>query len=177
MRNNNHCLIILVHSLFNLPIVEEQIKKLCSEDIIKTLDEEAIAKMKEPITDFLYRVKDKHPSSTSLFDIFFLFYCSSKNKSFDVAHRVMNFMSDNMLEPSKAQIEKYRQSKTSKTLNRFPSFEVLKKISPYYYLFETYEDWKEIEIVIEIEKELEKSWYCNLKKAYRSKTIRSKLNN
>ena len=61
---------ILVYSLFNLPIVEEQIKKLCSENIIKTLDEEAIAKMKEPIIDFLHRLKDKHPSSTSLLDFF-----------------------------------------------------------------------------------------------------------
>ena len=67
---NNRCLIILVHSLFNLPIVEEQIKKLCSEDIIKTLDEEAIIKMKEPIIDFLYRLKDKHPFSTLLFVYF-----------------------------------------------------------------------------------------------------------
>ena len=62
---------VLVYSLFNLPIVEEQIKKLCSEDIIKTLDGEAIAKMKEPIIDFLYRLKDKHPSSTSLLFVYF----------------------------------------------------------------------------------------------------------
>ena len=70
MFNNSCCLVILAYSLFNLPIVEEQIKKLCSEDIIKTLDEEAIAKMKEPIIDFLHRLKDKHPSSTSLLTIF-----------------------------------------------------------------------------------------------------------
>ena len=142
---------VLVYSLFNLPIVEEQIKKLCSEDIIKTLDEEAIAKMKEPIIDFLYRLKDKHPSSTPLLD-FFLFYYSSENESFDVAHKVMNFMRDNKLKPSKDQIEKYRQSKTTKTLNLFPSYEELN----------------------------EKIWmseytYDKLKKAYRRKLIKIKL--
>ena len=111
MINNKRCLIVLVLYLSNLTLVEEQIKKLCSQDIIKTLDESAIAKMKEPIIDFLHRLKDKHPSS------------SSENKSFNVAHRVLNFMRDNKLKPSKAQIEKYRLSKTTKTLNLFPSKE------------------------------------------------------
>ena len=112
---------------FNVTLVEEQIKKLCSVDIIKTLDEEAIAKMKEPIIDFLHRLKDKHPSSTLLFVILFLFYYSSENESFDVAHRVMNFMRDNKLKPSKALVKKYRKSKTTKTLNLLPSFEELKE--------------------------------------------------
>ena len=71
---------VLVYSLFNLPIVEEQIKKLCSEDIIKTLDEEAIAKMKEPIIDFLYRLKDKHPSSTSLLFVNFFYFIITQRK-------------------------------------------------------------------------------------------------
>ena len=106
---------VLVYSLFNLPIVEKQIKKLCSEDSIKTLDEEAIAKMKEPIIDFLHRLKDKHPSS------------SSESESFDVAFRVMDFMRDNNLKPSKALVKKYRRSKTTKTLNLLPSFEELKE--------------------------------------------------
>ena len=126
------CLIIvlrdLVYSLFNLPIVEEQIKKLCSKNIIKTLDKEAITKMKEPIIDFLYRLKDKHPSSTSLFVNFFLIYYNPKKMSFNVAHRVMDFMRDNMLKPSKALVKKYRKSKTTKTLNLFPSKEDWKKI-------------------------------------------------
>ena len=117
---------VLVYSLFNLPIVEKQIKKLCSEDSIKTLDEEAIAKMKEPIIDFLHRLKDKHPSSTSLLE-FFLFYYSSESESFDVAFRVMDFMRDNNLKPSKALVKKYRRSKTTKTLNLLPSFEELKE--------------------------------------------------
>ena len=115
LNNNNRCFTILVHSLYNLTLVEEQIKKLCSEDIIKTLDEAAITKMKEPIIDFLHRLKDKHPSS------------SQENETFDVAFRVMNFMSDNNLKPSKAQIEKYSKSKTTKTLNLFPSYEELKE--------------------------------------------------
>ena len=127
LNNNNRCFTILVHSLYNLTLVEEQIKKLCSEDIIKTLDEAAITKMKEPIIDFLHRLKDKHPSSTSWLFNNFLFYYSQENETFDVAFRVMNFMSDNNLKPSKAQIEKYSKSKTTKTLNLFPSYEELKE--------------------------------------------------
>ena len=132
----------------NLTLVEEQIKKLCSQDIIKTLDESAIAKMKEPIIDFLHRLKDKHPSSTSLLFTNFLFYYSSENKSFDVAHRVMNFMRANKLKPSKELIEEYRLSKTTKTLNLFPSYEELdEKIN------------------------MSKKTYYRMKKAYRSKII------
>ena len=70
---------------------------------------------------------------------------------FDVAHRVMDFMRDNKLKPSNAQIEKYRQSKTTKTLNLFPS----------------YEDWKKIGMT--------ESWYDDLKKAYRSKINKNKI--
>ena len=150
MLSNNCCLTILAHSLFNLPIVEEQIEKLCSEDIIKTLDEEAIVKMKEPIIDFLYRLKDKHPSSTSLlFVIIFLFYFSSENESFDVAHKVMKFMWKNKLKPSKALVKKYRKSKTTKTLNLFPSYEELKK-----------------------KIKMKEETYDKLKEAYRRKTIK-----
>ena len=47
--------------------------------------------------------------------------------SFDVAHRVMNFMRDNKQKPSKALIKKYKKSKTTKALNLFPSFEELKE--------------------------------------------------
>ena len=39
----------------------------------------------------------------------------------------MGFMQDNKLKPSKALIEEYRQSKTTKTLNRFPSYQELKE--------------------------------------------------
>ena len=144
MLNNSCCLIILVHSLFNLTLVEEQLKKLCSEDIIKTLNEEAIAKMKEPIIDFLHTLKDKHSSSTSLLE-FFLFYYSSENESFDIAFRVMDFMRDNKLKPSKTLVKKYKKSKTTKTLNLFPS----------------YEEWKEKIGMKEYN-------YDELKKAYKS---------
>ena len=144
---------VLVYSLFNLSIVEDQIKKLCSEDIIKTLDEEAISKMKEPIIDFLYRIKDKHPSSTSLLFVnFFLFYYSLENESFDVAHRVMKFMWDNKQKPSKALVKKYKKSKTTKNLNLFPS----------------YEDWKKIWVF-----QFQYNRYDELKKAYRSKIIKN----
>ena len=81
----------------------------------------------------------------------FLFYYSSENKSFNVAFRVMDFMRDNKLKPSKAQIEKYRQSKTTKTLNLPPPYEELKEEM----------GWSE-----------EK--YDKLKKRYRSKIIKIK---
>ena len=47
--------------------------------------------------------------------------------SFDVAHKVMKFMWESKLKPSKALVNKYRKSKTTKTLNLFPSFEELKE--------------------------------------------------
>ena len=81
----------------------------------------------------------------------FLFYYSSENKSFDVAHRVLNFMRDNKLKPSKELIEKYRLSKTTKTLNLFPSYEELKE-----------------------KIDMRKSRYDELKKVYRRKTIKIK---
>ena len=71
--------------------------------------------------------------------------------SFDVAFRVMDFMRDNKLKPSKALVKKYRKSKTTKTLNLFPSFEELKeKIN------------------------ISKYWYNRLEKAYKS-TNKSKV--
>ena len=79
----------------------------------------------------------------------FLFYCNPKKKSFDVAHRVLNFMRDNKLEPSKAQIEKYRLFKTTKTLNRLPSKE---------------EWWKMIR--------MKEETYDKMKKRYRRKIIK-----
>ena len=61
-------------------------------------------------------------------------------------------MRDNNLKPSKALIEEYRQSKTTKTLNRFPPKEELKeKIG------------------------MDEETYDDLKKTYRSKIIKKKL--
>ena len=127
--------------------VEQWIVKLCSENIIKVLRKEELTEMKEPIVDFLYRLKDKHPSSSSFIVSLFGFLM---NKSFDVVHRVMNFMRDNKLKPSDALIEEYRQSKTTKTLNRFPP----------------YEDWMKIG--------MSEEEYDNVKKAYRKKKIKIK---
>ena len=89
------------------------------------LDSPVIKELKESIIDFLYRLKDKHPSCTSFI---LIFDCIADGESYDVAHRVMDFMRDNNLKPSDALIEEYRQSKTTKTLNRFPSKEELKKL-------------------------------------------------
>ena len=84
----------------------------------------------------------------------YIFYfnidCVAKGKSFDIAYRVMDFMRDYNLKPSKALIEEYRLSKTTKTLNRLPS----------------YEDWWKIW--------MKESTYDDLKKVYKSKIIKIK---
>ena len=80
----------------------------------------------------------------------YIFYfnidCIAEGKSFDIAHRVMKFMWKNKLKPSDALIEEYRQSKTTKTLNRLPSKE----------------DWME-------KIEMYDFVYYHMKKTYRSK--------
>ena len=98
--------------------------------------------------DFLYRLKDKHPSCTPFI---LIFDCIADGEFFDVAYRVMDFMDENNLNPSKALVEEYRQSKTTKTFNRLPSKE----------------DWME-EINMN-------DWiYDKLMKEYRSKIIKIK---
>ena len=138
----------LIHSLSYLITVEKRIVKLCSENITKLLRKKQLTEMKDTIIDFLYRLKDRHPLSTSSIASLFGFL---KNESFDVAHRVMNFMLDNNLKPSEALIEEYRQSKTTKTLNLFPS----------------YEDWDKIG--------MSEERYNKLKKAYRREIIKNKI--
>ena len=98
-----------------IELFEKELKKLCSKEVSQKLDSQTLKELKEPMIDFLYRLKDKHPSS-------------SEGESYNVAHRVMNFMWKNMLNPSDALIEEYRQSKTNKTLNLFPSKEDWMKI-------------------------------------------------
>ena len=58
----------------------------------------------------------------------FIVYYNPKKMNFDVAFRIMDFMWKNKLNPSKALVEEYRLSKTTKALNRFPSYEELKEI-------------------------------------------------
>ena len=89
------------------------------------MDRKTLKELKETIIDFLYRFKDKHPFCTSFI---LIFDCIAKAKSFDVADRIMDFMDESKLKPSNALIEEYRQSKTTKTLNLFPSCTELKKI-------------------------------------------------
>ena len=110
------------------------------------MDSQALKELKESMIDFLYRIKDKHPSCTSFI---LKFDCIADGESYDVALRVMDFMDENNLKPSKALIEEYRQSKTTKTLNRLPSLEELK---------EKIGMWEDD--------------YDTLKKAYRSKIIK-----
>ena len=72
--------------------------------------------------------------------------------SFDVAHRVMDFMDENNLKPSKALIKKYRKSKTTDFLNLPPSKEKRRKMG------------------------MDEYWYSNiLKKVYRRKIIKNKI--
>ena len=140
----------LIHSLSNFISVEQRIVKLCSKKIMKVLRKEELIEMKDTIVDFLYRLKDRHPFSTSSSFISSLFGFQ-KYESFDVAYRVMNFMRDNNLKPSNAQIEKYRQSKTTKIFNLLPSKEELKeKIN------------------------MDEYRYNDMKKAYRRKIIKIK---
>ena len=110
-----------------------------------------LQELQEPMIDFLHRLKDKHPSCTSFILIFDFI---ADGESFDVALRVMDFMRDNNLKPSDKLVEEYRQSKTTKTLNRFPSYVELKeKIGM--------EEWR----------------YDNLKKTYRRKIVKYSWNN
>ena len=111
----------------------------------------------QPNTKRTERVYHRLPlqtqGQTPIMYIFYLtFDCIAKGKSYDVAHRVMKFMWKNNLNPSKALVEEYRQSKTTKTLNRFPSKE----------------DWWEIGINEEI--------YDRFKETYRSKIIKINRN-
>ena len=58
-----------------------------------------------------------------LYIFYFTFDCIAKGKSYDITHRVMDFMGKNKLKPSDALIEEYRLSKTTKTLNLLTSKE------------------------------------------------------
>ena len=82
----------------------------------------------QPNTKRTERAYDRLPlqnqGQTPIMYFFYLIFdCIAKGKSLDIAHRVMDFMRANNLKPSKALIEEYRQSKTTKTLNRIPSKE------------------------------------------------------
>ena len=134
----------------NITAVEEELKHFCNQNVVLILDSPVLKELKESIIDFLYRLKDKHPSSTILLFITFLFYYNPKKKFFDAAHRVMKFMCDYKLKPSDSLIEEYRQSKTTKTLNRLPSKQ----------------DWMKID--------MNEKTYDRLKKAYRRKIIKIK---
>ena len=81
---------------------------------------------------------------------YFNIWCIADGEFFNVAFGVMDFMQDYNLSPSDALVEEYRQSKTTKALNRFPSKE----------------DWMKI-----MENE---NWQDDLEWKYRSKIIKIK---
>ena len=88
---------------------------------------QTLKSLKESIVDFLYRFKDKHPSSNLMI------------MSLDVAYRVMDFMQDNNLKPSDALIEEYRQSNTTRILNLFPTYIQLRSTIDMY-------DWRYVNL-------------------------------
>ena len=110
----------------------------------------------QPNTKGTERVNNRLPLQTQgqtpiMYTFYFTFDCIADGESLDVAHRVMEFMWKNNLKPSKALIEEYRLSKTTKTLNRLPSYQELKKKIG-----------------------MSKERYDNMKKTYRSKLIKIK---
>ena len=68
----------------------------------------------EVIVDFLYRLKDRHPSNN--FDIW---------KNMDVFYTIMEFLIPNGYLPSVVLHEEYSKSKITKKLNTLPSLEYL----------------------------------------------------
>ena len=95
--------------------MEWELKEL-NKNNTKTLEEQNFKKLKETIADFLYEIKDKHPCSNP-----------EKGEKMDVFERVMQFMKDNSLQPSRKLREKYKNSNTTKSLNEFPSYVTLKE--------------------------------------------------
>ena len=67
----------------------------------------------QKIIDFLYKLKDKFPSSSQ-----------EKQDELDVFDKIMDFMTENNLMPSKELIEKYKKSKTNSQLD-IPDYETL----------------------------------------------------
>ena len=79
------------------------------ENLAKDLPEENYQKL----IDFLYKLKDKFPSSSQ-----------EEKDEFDVFNKIMDFMTENSLKPSKELIKKYKDSKTNSQLE-IPDYKTL----------------------------------------------------
>ena len=67
----------------------------------------------QQIIDFIFKLKDKFPSSSQ-----------EKQDELDIFDKIMDFMTENNLMPSKELIEKYKKSKTNSQLD-IPDYETL----------------------------------------------------
>ena len=111
---------------------------------VKKLPRVKSKKIKELIIDFLYKLKDKFPLSSSDNKISLSSNnqndCNMDNKaSMDVFDKVMEFMTQNKFKPSKKMIKEYSESKLNKALG-LPPFELVNKYTGI--TKEVYEDLK-----------------------------------
>ena len=86
---------------------------------------------KEPIIDFLYKLKDKFPFSksndnSSLSSNYKNEWNTDSNDTMDVFDKIMEFITQNKFKPSKKLIKEYSESKLNEALG-IPTFEVLNK--------------------------------------------------
>ena len=80
--------------------------------------------MREIFTDIIYKFKDKHPFSTFIFK-----YLGNPEMKgpMDVYNLCMNSLLSLKLLPNESLINKYKQSKFNRILNRFPSLDKINK--------------------------------------------------
>ena len=87
---------------------------MCNEEYKNRLGHQEFDQLKEFVTDFLFKFKDKHPFSKP-----------EEGKTMDVFYRVIQFMKDFDLQPSDELRKEYEKSETTMNLNEIPTFEVL----------------------------------------------------
>ena len=98
----------------------EKIKK------VKKLSRVESINIKEQIIDFLYKIKDKFPFSSSDNNSSLNEWNTDNKRSMDVFDKVIEFMIQNKFKPSKKLIKEYSESKLNKALG-LPPFELVNK--------------------------------------------------
>ena len=93
----------------------EYLKRFKQSKNDKKLAEELPEENYQKIIDFLFKLKDKFPSSNQ-----------EQQDEFDVFDKIMEFMTENSLMPSKELINKYKSSKTNSQLE-IPDYKTLKR--------------------------------------------------
>ena len=94
-------------------LVFDRIMKLKDSKNEEKLDEEFSEGNYQKIIDFLFKLKDKFPSSNQ-----------EQQDEFDVFDKIMEFMTENSIMPSNELIKKYKSSKTNNQLE-IPDYEYL----------------------------------------------------